>query len=226
MKRAIFVFVVGIFSLSVFMSFANTPEEELLKRKELKLKNYQYEAKAGDRKSKMRVLEEIYNEFDSAKYSENDKKLLDLADYLSGEGSARKEFENNMLVNDFPEVRKMAVKVLSKIGGTSARQALLNALNAEPHPTVKAEICLALARPNMADTESGDVMRSLSYMYRNTNRPDPNLVFALIEAVESIAKANPANNSDAIYLLSEIQHGDYNKAIRQRALDAIISLSE
>ncbi len=226
MKRLLSCLLCFIGLLSTSSIFANTPEELLLKQKELKLRNYLSEAKAGDRKSKMRVLEEILNDFDNSNYSSSDKKLIELADYMSSEGSTRQSYENNMLINDYPEVRRMAIKILAKVGGDEAKASLLNSLNAEPHPTVKAEICLALASSSMSSDDSGDVIRSLSYMYRNANRPDPNLVFALIEATKTIAKGNPANYSDAIYLLSEIQHGDYNKSIRQSALDAIVSLSQ
>jgi hypothetical protein len=225
MKRTILVFICTILTLSAFNTFASTPEEELLSRKEQKLKNYLTEVKAGDRTAKERVLDEILNGFDSEKYSEDDKKLVELADFLMGEGSIRTQYENGRLVNDYPEIRRKSVKIMAKIGGSGARLSLLNALNTEPHSTVKAEICLALADPNMSD-DSGDILRALSYMYRTTNRPDQNLVAALIEAVKNIAKGNPMSYSEAIYLLSEIQHGNYNKDIRARALNAIETLSE
>ena len=225
MKRTILVFICTILTLGAFNAFASTPEEELLTRKEQKLKNYLTEVKAGDRTSKERVLDEILNGFDSEKYSEDDKKLVELVDFLMGEGSIRKQFEDGRLINDFPEIRRKSVKVMAKIGGSGARLSLLNALNTEAHSSVKAEICLALANPNMSD-DSGDILRALSYMYRTTNRPDQNLVAALIDAVKNIAKGNPMNYSEAIYLLSEIQHGNYNKDIRTRALEAIETLSE
>lgn len=225
MKRTILVFICTILTLSAFNTFASTPEEELLSRKEQKLKNYLTEVKAGDRTAKERVLDEILNGFDSEKYSEDDKKLVELADFLMGEGSIRTQYENGRLINDYPEIRRKSVKVMAKIGGSGARLSLLNALNTEPHSSVKAEICLALAAPNMSD-DSGDILRALSYMYRTTNRPDHNLVAALIDAVKNIAKGNPMSYSEAIYLLSEIQHGNYNKDIRARALNAIETLSE
>ena len=222
MKRTILIFICTILTFSVF---ANTPEEELLSRKEQKLKNYLTEVKAGDRTSKERVLDEILNGFDSEKYSEDDKKLVELVDFLMGEGSIRKQFQDGRQINDYPEIRRKSVKVMAKIGGAGARLSLLNALNTEPHSSVKAEICLALADPNMSD-DSGDILRALSYMYRTTNRPDQNLVAALIDAVKNIAKGNPMNYSEAIYLLSEIQHGNYNRDIRTKALEAIETLSE
>ena len=222
MKRTILIFICTILTFSVF---ANTPEEELLSRKEQKLKNYLTEVKAGDRTSKERVLDEILNGFDSEKYSEDDKKLVELVDFLMGEGSIRKQFQDGRQINDYPEIRRKSVKVMAKIGGAGARLSLLNALNTEPHSSVKAEICRALADPNMSD-DSGDILRALSYMYRTTNRPDQNLVAAFIDAVKNIAKGNPMNYSEAIYLLSEIQHGNYNRDIRTRALEAIETLSE
>lgn len=225
MKRTILVFICTIFTLSVFNTFAITPEEELLTRKEQKLKNYLTEIKAGDRTAKENILDEISKNFDSEKYSEDDKKLIELVDFLMGEGSVRRQFEDGRLINDFPEIRRQSVKIMARIGGSDAKFSLLNALNTETHSSVKAEICLALAEPNMSD-DSGDILRALSYMYRTTNRPDPNLVAALIEAVENIAKGNSMNYSEAIYLLSEIQHGNYNKEIRMRALKAIETLSD
>ena len=123
MKRTILVFICTILTFSVFNTFASTPEEELLSRKEQKLKNYLSEVKAGDRTSKERVLDEILNGFDSEKYSEDDKKLVELVDFLMGEGSIRKEFENGRLKNDYPEIRRKSVKVMAKIGGSGARLA-------------------------------------------------------------------------------------------------------
>lgn len=225
MKRTILVFICTILTLSVFNTFAITPEEELLTRKEQKLKNYLTEIKAGDRTAKENILDEISKNFDSEKYSEDDKKLIELVDFLMGEGSVRRQFEDGRLINDFPEIRRQSVKIMARIGGSDAKFSLLNALNTETHSSVKAEICLALAEPNMSD-DSGDILRALSYMYRTTNRPDPNLVMALIDAVENIAKGNSMNYSEAIYLLSEIQHGNYNKEIRKRALEAIETLSD
>ncbi|HBD93931.1 MAG: hypothetical protein A2015_11955 [Spirochaetes bacterium GWF1_31_7] len=222
MKKTALFF--GLILLAISVSYAQTPEEELLKKKELKLRNYLYESKAGDRNAKVRVLEQILNEYDKAGYSDKDRRLVEIVDYLASEGSSRKEFENNLLINDFPEVRRMAIKVSAKIKGDNSRRILLNALMDDQNPTVKAEICLALA--SIGDNQNGDVLRSLGYMYRTTYKPDPNLVFALIEAIKNIAKGNTANYSDAIYILSEIQHGDYNRAIRTAAYDAVQALSQ
>nr|HPO49920.1 hypothetical protein [Spirochaetota bacterium] len=56
-------------------------------------------------------------------------------------------------------------------------------------------------------------------------KPDPNLVFAIINSVKQIASASVSAYADAVYILSEIQMGNYNRKIREAAYDAIQELS-
>jgi hypothetical protein len=88
---------------------------------------------------------------------------------------------------------------------------------------VKAEACNALA--SVKDNATGEALRALVYVYRNTYQPEPNFVLGIINAVKAIAKDNVAAYSDAIYILSEIQMGNYNRMIRESAYEAIQSLS-
>ncbi|HPO48901.1 MAG TPA: HEAT repeat domain-containing protein, partial [Spirochaetota bacterium] len=147
------LFFVGIFSFSSFLAFSQTIEEQLLKQKEARIKTYFYQAKVGDRSQKIDILDSILDEFDKVKYSEKDKELVNLVTYLSEEGSTRKEFENNRLVNDNPDVRRKSVQILAKIGGAQARDALINILTNDQNPTVKAEACNALG--SVKDNENG-----------------------------------------------------------------------
>ncbi|HOJ64744.1 MAG TPA: HEAT repeat domain-containing protein [Spirochaetota bacterium] len=213
----------SLFFLPLFV-FSETPEELLLQRKEQKIKTYIYQAKSGERDQKIDVLDKILSEFDEMKYSEKDKKLVELIVYLSEEGSTRKEYENNRVINDFPDVRRKAVKVLAKIKGDAARDALINVLINDEDSLVKAEACLALAE--VGDSSSGDALRALVYVYRRTYKPDPNFVMAIIQAVQKIAKSNYSSYGDAIYILSEIQMGNYNRQIREAAYNALQELGK
>lgn len=207
-----------------FFIFSETIEEQLLQRKEQKIKTYIYQAKSGERDQKIDVLDKILSEFDEMKYNERDKKLVELVIYLSEEGSTRKEFENNRVINDFPDVRRKSVKVLAKIKGDSARDALINVLINDEDSLVKAEACLALAE--VGDSSSGDALRALVYVYRRTYKPDPNFVMAIIQAVQKIARSNYSSYGDAIYILSEIQMGNYNRQIREAAYNALQELGK
>ena len=132
----------------------------------------------------------------------------------------RQEFENNRLVNDFPEVRRKACILLGKMGGDESRLALINVLEKDTNQHVKAEACKALAE--VGDNDRGDVLKTIVYSYRNTYNPDPNFVLAIINAVKTIAKNSyNAAYGDALYILTEIQVGHYNNFIRNEAYKAI-----
>jgi hypothetical protein len=220
--KVVFILVV-MMPVFIFSMLAETIEEQMLKQKEAKLKVYQISAKTGDRKTKSDLLDKIYSEFDDAKYSSKDADLMDLAVYLSEEGSIRKEYLNNTVSNDFPEVRRKAVILLQKLGGPQAREALINVLVSDKNSTVKAEVCNALTQ--VKDNEKGDALRALVYVYRTTYKPDANLVFAIINAVKEIAKSNSSYYAESINILSELQMGNYNRKVREAAYDAIEELS-
>ena len=109
--------------------------------------------------------------------------------------------------------------VLAKLGGDQAREALVDTLVNDVSSTVKAEACNAMAE--IKDNTRGDALRSLVYSYRTTYKPESNFVFAIINAVKSIAKGNSSAYGDAILVLSEIQMGQYNRKTREAAYDAI-----
>jgi hypothetical protein len=206
-----------------FCIFAETIEEQLLRQKEAKLKVYQIQAKVGDRKQKADILDKILVEYDNEKYTNKDAELMDLVVFLSEEGNIRKEYENNTLVNDYPEVRRKSVQLLAKLGGDQAREALINVMVSDKNSMVKAEVCNAIAQ--IKDNDKGDALRALVFIYRSTYRPDSNLVFAIINAVKEIAKSGSGSYSESISILSELQMGNYNRKIREAAYSAIEELS-
>jgi len=58
--------------------YSETIEEELLSKREVKLQNYYYQAKAGGRETKLELLQKITDEFDDERYSSEDKMLVNL----------------------------------------------------------------------------------------------------------------------------------------------------
>ena len=131
-----FTVIITLFCLIGGFAFSQTLEEQLLNPKELKLRTYYYQASAGNREMKLMVLQNITNEFDDEKYSTDDKTLLDLLSNLAQEGSLRVVYENGRKINDFPEVRREAIKVLAKVGGDEARNILIDSLLTDKNDTV------------------------------------------------------------------------------------------
>ena len=203
--------------------FSQTIEDKLLKKREQRLLNYYYQARSGGRTSKLETLTSILSEYDESKYSDKDQKLVDLVVYLTEEGSTRQEFENNRIINDFPEVRREACIVLAKIGGDQARDALINVIANDQNSMVKAEALKSLAI--VKDNQTGKALRAIVYVYKSTYQPDPNLVMAIIEAITAIAKGNTDVYGDAVLILSEIQVAQYPRLIREAAFNAIKKLN-
>jgi hypothetical protein len=223
MKLRMLLSLIMIVNLSSFLAYSETVEDQLLKQKQAKIKTYYFEARNGGKDQKLDVLNSIIDEFDKAKYSAKDKEILDIVIYLSQEGTLRKEYEANMLVNNYPDVRQKAAKALAKFGGDDARNALIDVLSSEKSQMVKAEICNALA--DIKDNDKGDALMAVVFAYRTTYRPEPNLAFAVINAIKNIAKENSSSYGDAISILSDIQMGNYNRVVRESAYNAIRELS-
>lgn len=222
-KITILIALIFLFS-TVISVFSETPEERLLRKREQRILNYRYQARVGGRELKASVLDKILEEYEDSKYSSDDSKLVDLVVFLSEEGTIRQEYENNMLVNDFPEVRRKSAMVLAKLGGDEARDALINVLTNDTSSMVKAEACNALAQ--VKDNTASEALRAIVYVYRSTYKPDQNFIFAIINAVKSIARGNASAYADAVLILSEIQMGNYNRKIRESAYGAIQALNE
>ena len=222
-KNIVFVVLISIF-YSIFAVNPQTIEDKLLQKKERKILNYYFQAKARGRIPKLHVLDSITAEFDSGDYTVKDTKLVDVVRYLSEEGSIRQEYENNLLVNDFPDVRRNACILLGKIGGEQAREALINVLAYDTSYMVKAEACNSLAL--IKDDPTGSVLRTIVFVYRSTYQPDANFTVAVINAIKTIAKGNEQVYGDAITVLSEIQMGQHARRVREEAYNAIDSLNE
>lgn len=224
MKKNIVVIILICIFCSIFLIYPQTIEEKLLNKKEKRTLNYFFQAKARGRIPKLHVIDSITEDIDSGYYTEKDTKLVDVVRYLSEEGTIRQEFENNMLVNDFPEVRRNACILLGKIGGAQARAALIEVLAYDTNYMVKAEACNSLAL--IKDDPTGMVLRTIVFVYRSTYQPDANFTVAVINAIKTIAKGNEQVYGDAITILSEIQMGQHPRRVREEAYNAIDSLNE
>ncbi len=223
-KTSLVIFMLTLFSITAIS--AETPEQRLLRlqrQREQNINLYTYTARSTKaREEKLDVLNQILAEFSQLEYTQNDRGLVDLGIYLSGEGTLRAEYSNNRLTNDFYEVRAKACELLGRIGGEPARDALVNILMTDTNPEVLIQAIRSLE--TIGDNTRGDALRTLVYLYRSSYRPDPRMVYAIINAVKTVAKNNVSGYADAVYVLTEIRMSGYNNQIRQAAYDALQEL--
>ena len=210
-----FVFLIFNFNLS-----SQTLELEFLQKKEAKINAYyNIGMNTKDRGQKQKVLLDILADYDKEGFSGKDKKIIEIAEKLVMEGVFEKEYENNRLVNNFPEVRIDAVRLLRKIGGDNQRDLLMNILINDDDLEVKAEACEAFI--TLGENENGDVIRSVIYTYRKYLPRYPKLIFAMINAMREFVDPSSPSYDAAIYLLTEISMGTFNNTIKDKAKEAI-----
>lgn len=220
--RRIMLFLFFLFDAAFL--FSQTLELEFLKRKEAKLNAYYIKAKnTTDRTQKQRIIEDIMKEYDKEGFSNQDTKLVDIAEKFAMEGVFEKEYENNRLVNNYPEVRIEAVKLLTKLGGDSQRDLIMNIFIADDDLEVKAEACEAFIK--LGENENGDVVRTVIHVYRKYLPRYQKLVFAMINALREFVTPTSPSYDEAIYLLSEIGMGSFSNTIRDKANEAIKHIS-
>ncbi len=208
-------------------------EKKQLTVEELYLKNIEFQimkekAFSGDREMKLNVLDELEKKVNDGSVGPNDLDVEFVLEYLAMEGSTRKVRENKRLVNYFPEVRRRACNLLGKIGGERAKDALLAVLLNDPEPMVKAEAAYALGTIGMNDND--EVVKALLFALNNEDprRADNNFAYAVILAIEKIAKKNGGIKDPAAYrALIKIAEGQsYIRTVKNKAMQVLNELKK
>jgi len=156
--------------------------------------------------------------------STNDE-IRQTLDYLSKEGRASSARENGRLVNNFPDVRRQAVKYLGQIGTEEARRSLIDVISYENEPLVLQEAIKSLG--DIGTNENNETVKTISWFMNrnNTLNPDNLMALATIDAFEKIARKNNGINApEAIRTLILISEGLYVTPVKERAKQLLAEL--
>jgi HEAT repeat protein len=156
--------------------------------------------------------------------STNDE-IRQTLDYLSKEGRASAARENGRLVNNFPDVRRQAVKYLGQIGTEEARRSLIDVISYENEPLVLQEAIKSLG--DIGTNENNETVKTISWFMNrnNTLNPDNLMALATIDAFEKIARKNNGINApEAIRTLILISEGLYVTPVKERAKQLLAEL--
>jgi HEAT repeat protein len=146
---------------------------------------------------------------------------------LAGEGTLRAVRENGRVINDFPEIRGVAVELLGMVGTLQSADLLVRLLSYEYDTIVKRKIITALG--NLMTDRNGSATAAISQAVledlRRRETPDPRLAEAALRALASIRGYNGIMpHESGGELLFDIYRGAYPKKTRQLALEAMRSL--
>jgi hypothetical protein len=179
-------------------------------------------ARANTRESKMMSLEFIGEALERGNTNDEIRQTLEL---LSTEGTRTVARENGRVVNNFPDVRRQAVRYLGQVGTEEARKSLIAVLQGETEPMVLQEAIRALG--SIGTNENNETVAHIAWiMDRTTNlNPDNIMAIATIDAFERIARQNNGLNSiEAITTLRRIADGNYIRPVRERARQVLADL--
>jgi len=217
-RNFLVVFIVIIALLQIVPIFSAS--------KESKIESYIKIAHSSEnRKAKSKMLDAIAKEFRSMKYSVEDETFINMLIFMTDEGSTRLEYnDKDEVINDYPEIRQKACRILGFIESESIKGALIGVLTNDKNIQVKTEAIKALG--NIKGFVDIEILRAITFTYRSTQEPDPSFVVQMIEALRKLASINPTLKEDASNLLTEIQMGNFDRKIRTSAFKAIMELSK
>jgi len=144
---------------------------------------------------------------------------------LSLEGTNVQARERGRLKNDFPEVRRQAVKHLATVGGEEAKAALIKVCQTDTEPMVLQEAVRSLGV--IGSDNDGEAVSTIVWVtkkYNNTIAPDNLLALAAIDSLEKIAKKNRSMREDAFNLLILISDGSYSPPVKEKARQTIMDI--
>lgn len=202
---------------------------DLDKQKMIKIITYENQNKAASREDKLKIINDINNEFKYIGYSKNDTRLINVILEIASEGTNIKVRDYNTLTNNYSILRKSAIKLLAKFGGESTRQGILHILDNENDQMVIAEICNTLSI--IGDNKNGDAFHKVVQKYHVINNISPNLLLAIVNFTNAITINNGQMREIAIFFLQNIiqtySYGDYGyvRRMAKETLKNIYSLT-
>ena len=141
-------------------------------------------AEADELDTKLVALQYIQDAIDSGNTSPG---VIEALDQLSGEGVLSESRTNGRKMNNFPEVRRQACLLMSKVPGEHTKNQLINVLVADDEPMVLSAAVQSLAAINPENAD--EVIEAIAYVNKRNMvlNPTSSLAWEVIEAYEKLA---------------------------------------
>ena len=143
---------------------------------------------------------------------------------LAGEGVLKESRTNGRLMNNYPEVRSRACRLLGEVGDERATQTLTEIVIAENEPMVSKAAVKAFAKCN---TEHPDeVIAAIAWAEKRyaVINPTSSLAYEILETYEKYAP-NVSDNKEMIRSISEIAVNQYyTRSVREKAIKLLTNL--
>ncbi|MCL2481105.1 MAG: HEAT repeat domain-containing protein [Spirochaetaceae bacterium] len=231
MKKIVFLIIIVIISSSLFAQETTVEQRYLSTSIEIAIATEL--AAAETREQKLIALDTIEQMVNDGKIKQDDIQINNVLTSLAGEGTFIVVREGTRKVNDFPEVRTRAAKVLGELGGEKSKNTLIDITTKEYEPMVLSQTVFALGIIGLNDNNESllAIARVLEANSRRAPLPDDNLAIAALLAIEKIAAKNNGfpSEPDPRFLyraIIEVQQGNYSTNVRKWAENLIQKLRQ
>jgi hypothetical protein len=167
------------------------------------------------REGQMILLTDISDDVKSGNTSSD---TLVVLEHLGLAGTANIVREDNLVINNFPDIRTKSANLLADMKSPEAKDILIKMLLADHEPWVLSEIIKSLVKIGINDGES--TVRTIAHVVRRFDSimPDNSLAKSALDAFDAFAQKNNGIIDDsAIEVISRIQRGRYSRQVRERA---------
>lgn len=180
---------------------------------------------SGERARKRRILETIEKHFRSKEPREHENAFVSVVEYLAEEGVLRSEYRRGVIQNDFPEIRREAVRLLGLYGDHRSARLIHSILSSEWDSSVSRACIVALGK--LGGVEDGRGLERMAMMINRNeyNGISPNLfATSLITAVERISRYRGVVSGEVGEILGSIYLGPFQGKVRKKAITTMRDL--
>lgn len=231
MKRTLataLVLIVVVTGVAVAQTTSDRPAtiEELYLSQEIGIQIIASQARSNDRESKLVALQTARELFEAGDLVVTPE-LLTVVESLATEGTSREVRSGGRIINYYPVVRKEAAALLGDMGGSGAKNVLLQIVREDPEPMVLAEAIYALGKIGMND--DNEVTDHLVFALTRENAqiaPDNNLALATLLSLEKLVDQGAELDTNAVGLIIDISTNyRYISIVRDKAKDVLRGLT-
>ena len=224
MKRIVFViFIAAVTAISIFPQSGEKTVEEKYLGTSVEIGIISELAAADTREQKLVAIDSIEQMLNNGKVKSGDVQVHSILTSLSGEGISIVVRENSRKTNDYPDVRRKAVKLLGELGGENSKATLIDITLKDNEPMVLSQAVYALGI--IGSNENNESLLAISRVIdADSKKPgvDDNLAVASLLAIEKIAKKNGgfAEEPDPRFIYKSIiaiQQGNYGPNVKKWA---------